>query len=84
MESSIAEFLMRWLACELPPTTTAGESSKVMLGTGGRHWAHKRLLRHFSQLFTASMHALSTVLVQDHFYSDYTLQDNILNSHLHP
>ena len=28
--------------------------------------------------------SVSTVLVQDHFYSDYTLQDNILNSHLHP
>ena len=29
-------------------------------------------------------HSVSTVLVQDHFYSDYALQDNILNSHLHP
>ena len=27
---------------------------------------------------------LSTVLVQDHFYSDYTLQGNTLNPHLHP
>ena len=26
MESSIAEFLMRWLACELPPTTTSNSN----------------------------------------------------------
>ena len=74
MESSIAAFLLRWSACELLPTAIMCVSFRrttvdvvLQFGPPPKHkFSRKRKLAQ-ALLQTAP----STVLAQDHFYSDF-------------
>ena len=70
MESSIAVFLMRWSACELLPTSHV---TKCAAWSKGHTWYYENNVRRRDQLLGASSvkSAASTVLAQDHFYSDF-------------
>ena len=73
MESSIAAFLLRWSACELLPTIIQHDAMNLnvlLLLRSAKQRKHK------SSRFRESVPKLlqsapSTVLAQDHFYSDF-------------
>ena len=74
MESSIATFLLRWSACELLPTSIPRCSFRrsviffvLQFGPPQKHKFSRR--RKSVPEFLQS--APSTVLAQDHFYSDF-------------
>ena len=73
MESSIAAFLLRWSACELLPTSIPRASSHrgmILVSQFEPPWKHK-FSRRRESVPEFSQSAPSTVLAQDHFYSDF-------------
>ena len=73
MESSIAAFLLRWSACELLPTTIQRVSCHRSINFVPRYGPPQKhkFCRHCKSVPELSQSAPSTVLAQDHFYSDY-------------
>ena len=70
MESSIAVFLMRWSACELLPTsrvTTCATWFENHTWYYGNNVPRRDLIAESTPVKTVA----STVLAQDHFYSDF-------------
>ena len=73
MESSIATFLMRWSACELLPTTIQRVSLHRSIHFVLRFAPPQKhnFSRHRKSAPELLQAAPSTVLAQDHFYSDF-------------
>ena len=70
MELSIAAFLMMWLACELLPTRLQQMRARESTLIGSR-CGKQRSSSRLCLVAEATTTITSTVLAQDHFYSDF-------------